>query len=92
MRGKLTTKRVPSPAQSTVDRAAVLTDNSVGDREAQARALCPHGEERIEDPFTVLRRNARPGIFDHELDAVSRVGGGTNLAAGFATGPGRTDL
>ena len=48
------------------DRAVVLVDDAVGDRQAEAGAAADRlgGEERIVDARQLLRRNARSGVGD----------------------------
>ena len=69
--------RVPWPSccRSRID-AFVLTDDAVGDRQAEARALADGlgREERIVDTREILARNARAGVghLDNRLPVVHR--------------------
>ena len=55
-----------------LDRAAVLLDDPVADREAQPGPLADRlgGEERVEDPLADRRVDAAAGVGDLDPDAL----------------------
>ncbi len=56
-----------------VDRPAVIGDDRVGEREAEAGTalVAPRGEERVEDAVAHLRGHSDAVVFDGEGDAVA---------------------
>ena len=67
-------KHDPVPGRGLdVDRAAVLLDDPVADREAQPGPFADRlgGEERVEDPLADRRVDAAAGVGDLDPDAAA---------------------
>src|SRR5258708_852308 len=52
------------------DRASVLFENAMADGESEPGAAVSGTESRFKDVWQVVRRNARPGVANHDFHAL----------------------
>ena len=53
------------------DRAPMLFENAMADGESESGAAGPGAESRFKDARQIAGRNARPGVANHNFDAVA---------------------